>query len=156
MDSHKNIGYIVSNEEEININDKHEIYSFDILHKTDLNIYVVEYNNVSYNNIIFNRITKLLYKNNIMTYAYMHGHFKVLEWFKKSGYEFKYSLKMVKIFSIDITKREYYVCLEKASKFFIQNINIKKIIKYSIAIKKTLKLLKFKTKNNYVKGYNKN
>ena len=136
------LGYIISDKKTINV-EEHKIQSFDILHKTDLNIFVVE------NNVI-------LYKNNITMNAYSHGHFKVLEWFKNSGYEFKYNLKMFKIYHIDLTKKKEYVCLKKASKFLIQYINIKKVIKYTIRLKKTLRLVKFKTKNNYIKGYNKN
>ena len=70
------MGYIISDKNEINV-ENYEIKSFDILHKTDLNIFVIKNN-------------KVLYKNNIIKNASMHGHFQVLEWFKKSGYEFKY------------------------------------------------------------------
>jgi hypothetical protein len=70
------LGYIISDKDEINV-ENHEIQSFDILHKTDLNIYVVENN-------------KVLYINDIINNASKYGHIQVLEWFKKSGYEFKY------------------------------------------------------------------
>jgi hypothetical protein len=69
------LGYIISDKEEINVNED-EIKSFDILHKTDLNIFVVENNEV-------------LYKNDIIFEACLNGHVQVLDWFKKSGYEFK-------------------------------------------------------------------
>ena len=71
------LGYIISNKNEINV-EEHEIFSFDILHKTDLNIFVIENN-------------KVLYKNDIIKYASKYGHIQVLEWFKNSGYEFEYS-----------------------------------------------------------------
>ena len=70
-------GYIISDKEEINV-ENYEIKSFDILHKTDLNIFVINDN-------------KVLYKNNIILNASNNGHIKVLEWFKNSGYEFKYN-----------------------------------------------------------------
>jgi hypothetical protein len=70
------LGYIISDKEEINV-ENYEIKSFDILHKTDLNIYVIENN-------------KILYKNDIIENACKNGHDKVLEWFKNSGYVFKY------------------------------------------------------------------
>ena len=70
------LGYIISDKSESNI-EEHEIFSFDILHKTDLNIFVIENN-------------KVLYMNNIINHASYYGHIEVLEWFKNSGYEFKY------------------------------------------------------------------
>ena len=70
------LGYIISDREEIKV-EEHEIKSFDILHKTDLNIFVVENN-------------KVLYKNDIINNACCYGHIQILEWFKKSDYEFKY------------------------------------------------------------------
>ena len=72
------LGYVISDKEKINV-EEHEIFSFDILHKTDLNIFVIRNN-------------KVLYKNNIINYACYHGYVEVLEWFKNSGYEFKYSI----------------------------------------------------------------
>jgi hypothetical protein len=71
------LGYIISNKEEINV-ENYEIQSFDILHKTDLNIFVIRNNEV-------------LYKNDIINNACHYGHIQVLEWFKNSGYEFKYT-----------------------------------------------------------------
>jgi hypothetical protein len=70
------LGYIISDKEEINVED-HEIKSFDILHKTELNIFVIENN-------------KVVYKNDIILNASQNGHIQVLEWFKISGYNFKY------------------------------------------------------------------
>jgi hypothetical protein len=71
------LGYIISDKDEINV-ENYEIQSFDILHKTNLNIFVIKNN-------------KVLYKNNIIHNASGYGHVQVLEWFKKSGYEFNYT-----------------------------------------------------------------
>jgi hypothetical protein len=71
------LGYIISNKDEINI-ENYEIQSFDILHKTNLNIFVIKNN-------------KVLYKNDIIHTACGYGHIQVLEWFKNSDYEFKYN-----------------------------------------------------------------
>jgi hypothetical protein len=70
------LGYIISDKDEINV-EENEIKSFDILRGTDLNIFVIENN-------------KVLYKNDIINNASAYGHVQVLEWFKKSGYKFKY------------------------------------------------------------------
>ena len=70
------LGYIISKNENINIIE-HEIQSFDILRKTHLNIFI-------------NKNRRVLYKNNIVKNASIYGHVQVLEWFKRSGYEFKY------------------------------------------------------------------
>jgi hypothetical protein len=70
------LGYIISDKNEINI-EKYKIKRFDILHKTDLNIFVIR------NNVV-------LYMNNIINNASRYGHIQVLEWFKNSGYEVKY------------------------------------------------------------------
>ena len=70
------LGYIISDKNEINVK-KHVIFSFDILHKTDLNIFVIENN-------------KVLYINDIINNTCIYGNIQVLEWFKNSGYEFKY------------------------------------------------------------------
>ena len=73
------LGYIISEHDKINV-ENYEIKSFDILHKTDLNIFVIENN-------------KVLYKDNIVYFASQNGHVQVLEWFKYSGYKFKYTKK---------------------------------------------------------------
>ena len=70
------LGYIISDKNDSSV-EEYEIQSFDILHKTDFNIFVIENNRV-------------LYKNNIIFCACKYGHIQVLEWFKNSGYEFKY------------------------------------------------------------------
>ena len=41
-------GYIISDKDEINV-EKHEIFSFNILRKTNLNIFVIENNDVKTN-----------------------------------------------------------------------------------------------------------
>ena len=68
------LGYIISDKYEINVKN-YEIKSFDILHKTDLNIFVIENN-------------KVLYMNGIIDYASKYGHIEVLDWVINSGYEF--------------------------------------------------------------------
>ena len=75
------LGYIISDKNEINVKE-HKIKSFDILHKTNLNIFVIKDNVV-------------LYKNNIISNASKYGHIHVLEWFKNSEYEFKYDLMAI-------------------------------------------------------------
>ena len=59
------LGYIISDKYEINV-ENYKIQSFDILHKTDLNIFVIENN-------------KVLYKNNIIINSFYYGHDQVLE-----------------------------------------------------------------------------
>jgi hypothetical protein len=72
------LGYIISGEYDISVKN-YEIKSFDILHKTSLNIFVIENN-------------KVLYKNDIIEWASCYGHIQVLEWFKNSGYDFEYDI----------------------------------------------------------------
>ena len=81
------LDYIIFDKNEINI-EEHEIFSFDILRKTDLNIFVIKNNRV-------------LYKNNIINNASQHGHIQVLEWFKNSCYEFKYNESTINFASIN-------------------------------------------------------
>ena len=212
------LGYIISENDDINV-EEHKVLSFDILHKTTLNIFVVENN-------------KILYMNFIVYYASSYGHVQVLEWFKNSGYDFidclsgienaacyghinvlewfkNYNIQnfdnlknvihdisrsgsiniiewFVKSgFKIPYEKKcSYYAstygnikllewfknngyplkydkyallyCLnKKIINFFIKNIHIKKIILF-VHYSKMIKTTKFKTKNNYIKGYNKN
>ena len=75
------LGYIISDKNKINV-EEYEIFSFDILHKTDLNIYVIQNN-------------KVLYVNDIINNGCKYGHIQVLEWFKNSGYEFKYDIHAI-------------------------------------------------------------
>ena len=102
------LGYIISDKNKINV-EEHEIKTFDILHKTDLNIFVIENNKVLYkNDIIFNasknghvQVLEWLknsdyefnYDNNAIEHASFNGHVEVLEWFKNYGYNFKYYLR---------------------------------------------------------------
>ncbi len=143
LNLYKMLGYIISDKEEINV-EEHEIFSFDILHKTDLNIFVIENN-------------KVFYKNNIIDNASTYGHVEVLEWFKNSGYKIKYNIRLINWVSIGT----HIQVLE-----WFKNINIKKIIKYTssftmfhrierLHIYCYKKTIKYKTKNKYMKGYNK-
>ena len=124
------LGYIISDKENINV-EEHEIQRFNILHKTNLNIFIVKNN-------------KVLYINNIINYACYFGHIQVLKWFQKSGNTLKYSKSAI----YNASLYNYTKILE-----WFKNRNIKKVIKWS---SKSLKTIKYKTKNNYIKGYNKN
>jgi hypothetical protein len=100
------LGYIISNKSQINI-EEHEIKSFDILHKTDLNIFVIENNKILYvNDILFNASSngnieilewfknssyEFKYDEDVIIWASYYGHTQVLEWFKNSGYEINYN-----------------------------------------------------------------
>ena len=127
------LGYIITDKGVINV-EEHEIFSFDILHKTNLNIFVIENN-------------KVLYKNNIIYYACYYGQIEVLEWFKNSGYEFKYDESAI----INASYNNNIQVL----KFYSSHINIKKLIKWSYRII-IIKTFKFKSHNKYLKGYQKN
>ena len=152
------LGYIISDKDEINVKE-YEIQPFNILHNTDLNIFVVENN-------------KVLYKNNIINYAFYYGHIQVLEWFINSGYNFKYSknpitsasyngkIQVLEWFKNSGFKFKYYKCafetrFIKILKFLGYHINIKKLIKWSNKII-FIKTIKFKTNHKYLKGYQKN
>ena len=80
------LGYIISDKENINVVEC-EIQSFDVLRKTDLNIFVIEND-------------KVLYKNDIINNALKMGHVQVLKWFKHSGYEFKYNVWAIRNASV--------------------------------------------------------
>ena len=150
------LGYIISDKQKINV-EEHEICSFDILHKTDLNIFVIENNKVMYiNHIIYNASSyghiKVLewFKNSGYEYKYdewairrasRNGHIQVLEWFKNSGYEFKYDIWAIR----EASKNKH----NKILKFFSNNFNIKKLIKWTQKII-FIKTIKFKTKNKYI------
>ena len=104
--------------------------------------------------------------------AAFHKHVNVFEWFKNSIYNFKYDkslfLRVVNNKCNDILewlkKNNYAIKYYmsdlidirdiKIFKFFCDNVNIKKIIKRKISLNHAF--LKFKIKNNYIKGYNKN
>ena len=57
------LGYIISKNNDINVIE-HEIQSFDILHKTNLNIFIVGSKGI-------------FYKNNIILNASCYGHVQV-------------------------------------------------------------------------------
>jgi hypothetical protein len=156
------LGYIITDKEKINVKE-HEIFSFDILHKTNLNIFVVENNTI-------------LYKNNIIYCACLKNHIQVLEWFKNSGYDlrnyqetinyaseyiitFGYVQILDWIYNIGY-KIKYFKCLFKTKvikilKIYSDRFNIKKIIKWSNSII-FIKTTKLKIQNKYLKGYQKN
>jgi hypothetical protein len=164
------LGYIISDKDKINVFE-HEIKSFDILHNTTLNIFVVENN-------------KILYKNKILYNACKYNHVKVLKWYKKSGYTFEYvnnifdnsyfiswpRNKILKVkhailkwFKKNNLKLRYskqtirQICSLKNLYFWYKNINTKKIIKFIDYVWLCCtKQLKFKIKHNYLKGYSKN
>ena len=87
------------------------------------------------------------YSKNAIIWASKNKKIQVLEWFKNSGYEFKYSKYAIN----EACYNEHIKILE----WFIKNHNVKKVIKWSKPLK-FLITIKFKTKNNYIKGYNKN
>ena len=78
--------------------------------------------------------------------ASKNGHIQVLEWFKNSGYKFKYNTEGI----YHASRSGHFQVLE----WFKNYYNIKKIIKISDSVYN--KTIKYKTKNNYIKGYNKN
>jgi hypothetical protein len=90
------------------------------------------------------------YKSKISTFAlrnsYNNGHHKVLEWITKS------------IYPLNEYNRRYLRCYIplKILSIIIRKIFIKKVIKWIDAKGINIKGIKFKTKNNYIKGYNKN
>ena len=83
------------------------------------------------------------YNKDAIMWASRNGHIEFLEWFKNSDYEFKYDIMAINTKFIKILK------------FFGYYINIKKLIKWS-NLNVFIETTKFKTKNNYIKGYNKN
>ena len=87
---YKIIGYIISEKEEINI-EEHEIKSFDILCKTELNIFLVS------------SIKTLFRKNDVINTFLMYGKedIKILEWYRNSGYEIKYDINAFNWIFID-------------------------------------------------------
>jgi hypothetical protein len=79
------LGYIISDKEKINV-EEHEIKSFDILHKIDLNIFIVKNNEILSLTIFdYDYELGLLFENNFENIASKYGYVQLLEWFKKSG-----------------------------------------------------------------------
>ncbi len=181
------LGYIIFEKNKINVKD-YKIQSFDVLCKTNLNIFVLKDNKILFKNeIIYNSCFfgyseilewfkksgyNFMYKEHDITTASDKNNIEILKWFKNSGYEFRYNnssaywaswngnLQILNWFGNNYRlKYDIYAiqdCLNlNVLNFWIKNINIKKIIKWN---KKNghYKTLKFKTKNNYIKGYNKN
>jgi hypothetical protein len=112
-------------------------------------------------------------KNNVES-ASRYGNIKLLKWFKNSDYEFKYDKWAIYYAGFVRNKK---VKLNKILNFFATYIHNKKIIiwtnsfihtthyikKNKTTVKKIMspslkfiKTIKYKTKNNYIKGYNKN
>ena len=191
------LGYIISDKKRINPKN-YEIKSFNILCKTNLNIFVVKHNKVLYmNDIIINsakygQIEVLrwhLKSYNIEIYRYVelqyeifitassYGHVNIIEWLKNIKFNkdiyipyqdiCRYALHNghVQILGwlynegkLKYTKKLFDTCFYKILNFFLNIIKIKKVIKWHNASKsyKFLITIKFKTKNNYIKGYNKN
>jgi hypothetical protein len=108
--------------------------------------------------------------------AIKHNNINIVKWFKKYNYEFKYPINL--IFICDNLTIEMFDLLKKYNyhfKYTMFDFNIanhnkkfirgiikficpKKIVKWNVknSILKKIKILKFKTRNKYLKGYNKN
>jgi hypothetical protein len=101
----------------------------------------------------------LNYSNDVIYYASRKGYVKILKWFKNLKQKFKYDKYAICFYEMHTIVNNSFL---KSLKFWHDNINIKKFVKWSIYyfIKQTnnyaIKHIKFKTKNNYIKGYNKN
>ena len=74
----------------------------------------------------------------------------VLSWLKRKGCFNTHYSYMENLIYLSIQYKCY-----KSLKWLYENLEFKKAIKWSIN-KKYCKSIKFKTKNNYIKGYNKN
>jgi hypothetical protein len=105
-------------------------------------IKILEY----YKNIGFNFNDSFIVDVFFTTSACMYGYEQLLKWLKTFPF-FKYNND-----SIFIASYNEHI---KILKFFIQTIHIKKVIKFSKPVK-IITTIKYKTKNNYIKGYNKN
>ena len=155
------LGYIISDKNEINV-EEHEIKSFDILHKTDLNIFVIENNKVVYKNDIIMNACKngniqvlewfkncsyeFKYDEWAINHACKNGNIQVLEWFKNSGYEFKYSENTINQPSL----KGHVQVLE----WFKNSVYEFKYSRYAIinaSLNRYIKVLKFYSKNINIK-----
>ena len=89
---------------------------------------------------------KKYYSANTFNCISKNNRYLVLKWFKTNNYKFKYYKS-----AIHLLKNI------KMLKIYIDTIHIKKIIKWSDKkMIKMIKTIKFKTKNSYIKSYNKN
>ncbi len=86
----------------------------------------------------------------------LNGYIHILKWLKRNKFKIKYDCNVLYY----AFENKHY----KIIKWFIKNTKTKKLIKISRFLKFYVinfynvfkKILKFKTKNNYIKGYNKN
>ena len=142
-------GYVLSNKEHT--------------HKSIKRYYVKNFNTLSNDlnkNIFIVHKDKILYEKDILFYASLLNHENVLEWYKKSGYVFskKFLIEHKKYNDmgfIDNSGTMIYGNYNKILKTYLKYVHVKKVIKWGYR-KKGLKYVKFKTKNYYLKGYNKN
>jgi hypothetical protein len=109
----------------------YEIKSFDVL-SDDLKKNI---------NVIKNK--RIVCKNKIINYAIDNNNIKILKWLK-----INFGLKHWKYAFLYMYRRYRIIVLN----FLIQNVKIKNVAKGFDFIK----TIKFKTKNKYLKGYNKN
>jgi hypothetical protein len=172
------LGYITKKNKTYPVVLCHKIKSFKKINK-NLNDYVFIIDN-----------NKILYSNNNKFYGLLYhicsyGHIQVLEWYKKSGYDFNYYsdifddvidnnhidvLKWFKKEKLKIFINEWSIdkiLIQKRIeilKWLMSNYNNKKIIILMGTSEiddehnknKTIKLVKFKKKCKYFKGYHKN
>ncbi len=114
-------------------------------------------------------------KNKIINYAIDNNNVKILNWYKNFGYYCYYDynmivhafnngniefLKWLKInFGLKHWKNAFLYMYRRyriiVLNFLIQNVKIKNVVKVAKGFD-FIKTIKFKTKNKYLKGYNKN
>jgi hypothetical protein len=137
------LGYIISDKEYINL-EEDEIFSFDILHKTDLNIFVIKNN-------------KVLYINDIIENACKYCHIQVLEWFKNSGYEFEYHYSPIGVVCTygNIQVLEWFKNSGYEFKYDEWAINYASYHGH-IKVLEWFKNYNYEFSNKYLKGYQKN
>ena len=92
---------------------------------------------------------KFYYDYTSMIEASRYGHIKVLEWFKKNNLKLKFHHNAIT--DSKTTGILKFWCENK-----IKNVILCKFLLILKNINKFKKTIKFKTKNNYLKGYNKN
>ena len=125
-------------------------------------------------NSYYEKKATIFFRFNSYLEAFMRGFCKILKWFDKLNHNFKNNkqlkidchikknnVKFIKYltnnnYKIFYSKTPYHSLTDmKTINFLIDKINIKKIIKWTVLFK-SKKIIKFKTKNNYLKGYKKN